>query len=173
MVFISRSCLLSDGCFEFRVQPLWRFRPLPSRKFIRLITQRKLQQNNASHSNLYPVNTVTMSLTNGTPEEAARAARLASRRLAVLSTKDRNDALTAIHSALTEAKDEILEANVHDLAVASKSAENGELSQSLVKRLDLRKKGKYEDMLQGILDVRDLEDPSTCYTTSEMDNYLV
>lgn len=102
-----------------------------------------------------------MSLTNGTPEEAARAARLASRKLAVLSTEDRNDALTAMHAALKEAKDEILEANACDLTAATTAAEHGELSRSLVKRLDLSKKGKYEDMLQGILDVRKLDDPST------------
>lgn len=35
----------------------------------------------------------------------------------------------------------------------------GKLSQSLVKRLDLSRSGKYEDMLQGIKDVRGLEDP--------------
>ncbi|KAF2436080.1 gamma-glutamyl phosphate reductase GPR [Tothia fuscella] len=100
-----------------------------------------------------------MSLTNSSPTEAARSARIASRKLAILSTKDRNDALTAIHAALSEAKDVILKANAQDLALAERSAESGELSQSLVKRLDLGKKGKYEDMLQGILNVRGLEDP--------------
>jgi glutamate-5-semialdehyde dehydrogenase len=78
----------------------------------------------------------------------------------VLSTEDRNAALTAIHQALANGKEEVLAANVRDLEAANKAAENGTLSQSLVKRLDLGKKGKYEDMLQGILDVRDLEDPS-------------
>jgi hypothetical protein len=47
------------------------------------------------------------------------------------------------------------------LEEANKQAAGGTLSASLVKRLDLGKPGKYEDMLQGILDVRDLEDPST------------
>jgi glutamate-5-semialdehyde dehydrogenase len=101
-----------------------------------------------------------MSLTNASPVEAAKAARLASRKLAILPTSARNDALTAIHNALSKAEDEILAANARDLEQAVKAAENGELSQSLVKRLDLSKKGKYEDMLQGILDVRQLEDPS-------------
>jgi glutamate-5-semialdehyde dehydrogenase len=101
-----------------------------------------------------------MSLTNATPLEAARAARLGSRKLAVLSTQDRNDALTAIHAALADAKDDILAANARDLEAATSAAEDGKLSQSLVKRLDLGKKGKYEDMLQGILDVRGLDDPS-------------
>lgn len=101
-----------------------------------------------------------MSLTNASPPEAAKAARLASRKLAILPTSSRNEALTAIHDALANSKDEILAANARDLDAAVKAAENGELSQSLVKRLDLSRKGKYEDMLQGILDVRALEDPS-------------
>ncbi|KAF2445578.1 gamma-glutamyl phosphate reductase GPR [Karstenula rhodostoma CBS 690.94] len=100
-----------------------------------------------------------MSLTNATPLEVAKAAQVGSRRLAVLSTDERNAALTAIHKALADAKDEVLAANKQDLEDANKAAAGGTLSQSLVKRLDLGKTGKYEDMLQGILDVRDLEDP--------------
>lgn len=100
-----------------------------------------------------------MSLTNGTPLEVAQAARLGSRKLAVLSTEERNAALTAIYDALAQGKEEVLAANVKDLEAANKAAEGGTLSASLVKRLDLGKPGKYEDMLQGILDVRDLEDP--------------
>lgn len=100
-----------------------------------------------------------MSLTNATPLEVAQAARLGSRKLAVLSTEERNAALTAIHKALTDGKDEVLAANRKDLEAANKAAAGGTLSQSLIKRLDLGKPGKYEDMLQGILDVRDLEDP--------------
>ncbi|KAF2267428.1 gamma-glutamyl phosphate reductase [Lojkania enalia] len=100
-----------------------------------------------------------MSLTNATPLEVAQAARTGSRKLAVLSTGERNAALTAIHNALADGKDEVLAANIKDLEAANKAAAGGTLSQSLVKRLDLGKKGKYEDMLQGILDVRDLEDP--------------
>lgn len=100
-----------------------------------------------------------MSLTNATPLEVAQSARLGSRKLAVLSTEERNAALTAIHNALSMAKEEVLAANAKDLEAANKAAAGGQLSQSLVKRLDLTKPGKYEDMLQGILDVRDLEDP--------------
>lgn len=100
-----------------------------------------------------------MSLTNATPLEVAQAARLGSRKLAVLSTEERNGALTAIHKALADGKDEVLAANAKDLEAANKAAAGGTLSASLVKRLDLGKPGKYEDMLQGILDVRELEDP--------------
>lgn len=104
-----------------------------------------------------------MSLTNATPLEVAQAARIGSRSLAVLSTDQRNAALSAIHDALASGKDEVLAANRKDLDAANRAAAGGTLSQSLVKRLDLGKPGKYEDMLQGILDVRDLEDPSTSY----------
>ena len=100
-----------------------------------------------------------MSLTDSSPLQVAKAASIASQGLAVLPTEARNDALTAMHGALQQAKDTILAANAKDLELATKAAENGELSQSVLKRLDLGKKGKWEDMLQGILDVRDLEDP--------------
>jgi glutamate-5-semialdehyde dehydrogenase len=100
-----------------------------------------------------------MSLTNALPVDAASAAKSASHILATLPASSRDNALTAIHKALSESKDEILAANARDLVQARKAAENGELSSSIVSRLDLGKKGKWEDMLKGILDVRDLEDP--------------
>ncbi|KAI9762566.1 MAG: hypothetical protein M4579_000369 [Chaenotheca gracillima] len=100
-----------------------------------------------------------MSLTNSAPEEVARAASISARNLAVLSTEARNDALTAVHAALDIARDEILRANARDLEQAEKAAERGELSHSVLKRLDLSRKGKWDDMLKGILDVRDLPDP--------------
>jgi len=102
-----------------------------------------------------------MSLTNALPADAARAAKSASHILATLPTAARNNALTAIHSALSASKEEILAANARDLTLAKKAAEDGELSLSIVSRLDLGKKGKWEDMLKGILDVRELEDPGT------------
>lgn len=112
-----------------------------------------------------------MSLTNALPADSAKAAKSASHTLATLSTSARNDALTAIHSALSASKDEILAANAKDLELAKKAAENGELSLSIVSRLDLGKKGKWEDMLKGILDVRDLEDPGM--NSFFVDKYLL
>ncbi|KAI4257062.1 MAG: hypothetical protein L6R42_005881 [Xanthoria sp. 1 TBL-2021] len=100
-----------------------------------------------------------MSLTDSSPARIAKAASVASRNLAILPSVDRNDALTAIHQSLLRAKESILDANARDLSLASKAAEDGRLSQSVLKRLDLGRPGKWEDMLQGILDVRDLEDP--------------
>lgn len=100
-----------------------------------------------------------MSLTDSSPAEIANAASVASRNLAILPCADRNDALDAIHKSLLQAKESILNANAIDLSLASKAAEDGQLSQSVLKRLDLGRPGKWEDMLQGILDVRDLQDP--------------
>jgi glutamate-5-semialdehyde dehydrogenase len=100
-----------------------------------------------------------MSLTNALPADAAREAKSASHRLATLSAASRNNALTAIHDALSLSKDTILAANARDMDATKQAAANGELSLSIVSRLDLGKKGKWEDMLKGILDVRDLEDP--------------
>lgn len=114
-----------------------------------------------------------MSLTESSPEQAARAASFSSRALATLSLGARNDALTAIHDALLQEKDTILQANAKDLELASKAAESGTLSQSVLKRLDLGRPGKFDDMLKGILDVRELDDPGMppvldgCYTYAE------
>ena len=100
-----------------------------------------------------------MSLTNASPEQAARAAKISSRTLATLPTDARNAALDAIHDALASARDDILSANARDLELAQKSAADGELSHSILKRLDLSRKGKFDDMLEGIKNVRDLDDP--------------
>ncbi|KAL8727282.1 MAG: hypothetical protein Q9166_006163 [cf. Caloplaca sp. 2 TL-2023] len=100
-----------------------------------------------------------MSLTDSSPAQIAKGASVASRNLAILPSADRNDALTAIHQSLLQAKDTILAANAEDVELASKAAADGQLSQSVLKRLDLGRPAKWEDMLQGVLDVRDLEDP--------------
>lgn len=100
-----------------------------------------------------------MSVTDSSPLEVARDASIASRSLAVLSAPARNDALTSIYQALVGAKEYILAANARDVERATKAAAEGQLSQSVLKRLDLSRKGKWDDMLRGVLDVRGLEDP--------------
>src|SRR5947209_17561504 len=100
-----------------------------------------------------------MSLTSSTPQEAAYSASLAARSLSILPVTSRDAALTAIHDALLHSKSEILAANAADMDLATTASKDGKLSASLVKRLDLSRPGKYEDMLQGILDVRGLDDP--------------
>lgn len=101
----------------------------------------------------------TMSLTESTPSSAARAASLAARSLSILPVTARNAALTAMHAALAAHRDSILSANGRDMARASEASASGTLSHSVLKRLDLARPGKFEDMLSGILDVRSLPDP--------------
>lgn len=100
-----------------------------------------------------------MSLTNADPSQAALEAKTAALTLATLSAEDRNAALDAIHAGLLASKDAILEANARDMGKAREAAAGGSLSQSLVARLDLGKPGKFEDMLKGIRDVKELDDP--------------
>lgn len=106
-----------------------------------------------------------MSLTEASALEVAKTASIAARGLATLSNTSRNAALTAIHAALSDNKDAVLQANAKDVDAATSAVENGDLSHSVLKRLDLRRPGKYEDMLAGILNVRDLPDPGACKMT--------
>ncbi|OOF92327.1 hypothetical protein ASPCADRAFT_210212 [Aspergillus carbonarius ITEM 5010] len=100
-----------------------------------------------------------MSLTQSPALDIASTASLAARRLAILSNTERNEALTALYQGLLTNKDAILQANARDVASASHAAEKGDLNFSVLKRLDLSRPGKYDDMLQGILSVRNLKDP--------------
>jgi glutamate-5-semialdehyde dehydrogenase len=101
-----------------------------------------------------------MSLTESAAVDVARSASLASRRLATLPNAARNDALTALHQALDKNRASILAANAKDVEAATRDANSGILNHSVLKRLDLSRPGKYDDMLEGILSVRDLDDPS-------------
>ncbi|CAI7636016.1 unnamed protein product [Penicillium pancosmium] len=100
-----------------------------------------------------------MSLTDSNAVDVARSASIASRQLATLSNEARNEALTLLHSALDKNRATILAANKKDVELATQAAEDGTLNHSVLKRLDLSRPGKYDDMLEGILSVRDLEDP--------------
>ncbi|KAL6239163.1 hypothetical protein BDW75DRAFT_227312 [Aspergillus navahoensis] len=100
-----------------------------------------------------------MSLTESSAIDIAKAASSASRHLAILSEADRNGALTALHAALLRNKDAILEANARDIRAAKEEVDGGSLNHSVLKRLDLSRPGKFDDMLQGILSVRSLKDP--------------
>lgn len=100
-----------------------------------------------------------MSLTDAPAVDVAQSASISSRRLATLSNSARNEALTALHGALSKSKDAILDANARDVKAATEAAQSGGLSASVLKRLDLSRPGKYDDMLQGILSVRNLDDP--------------
>lgn len=106
-----------------------------------------------------------MSLTESAAIDVARSASVASRRLATLPNTARNDALTALHQALDKNRATILAANARDVEAATRDVKNGNLNHSVLKRLDLSRPGKYDDMLDGILSVRDLDDPSKQYAS--------
>ena len=85
--------------------------------------------------------------------ELAKNAKTASKKLATLSTEIKNKALLAIAEALDFNRTKIFEANKLDLELAE-----GNISQSVYNRLKLDE-NKMRDMIQGVIDVYELEDP--------------
>lgn len=85
---------------------------------------------------------------------AALAAKQASQAASLLSTKEKNHALTAISRILVQQADQVLEANALDLA---KAKENG-MSTVMQDRLLLTKE-RIEGIASSVLDVVKLEDP--------------
>ena len=85
--------------------------------------------------------------------ELARNAKQASKKLATLSTEIKNKALLAIAEALDSNKTKIFEANKIDLQESE-----GKISQAVYNRLKLDE-NKMRDMIQGVIDVYELEDP--------------
>ena len=90
--------------------------------------------------------------------EIATKAKNASKKVATLSTEIKNKALLNIANNLKANQDKIFEANKMDLELAKPFVENGELSQSVFNRLKLDE-NKMRDMIQGIIDISNLEDP--------------
>jgi glutamate-5-semialdehyde dehydrogenase len=79
-------------------------------------------------------------------------------KLSNASTKDKNDALIEMAKALDKNRKSILEANKLDITEAKKLLEKGELTGSLVKRLEVTD-SKIDEMINGIRDVVKLDDP--------------
>ena len=90
--------------------------------------------------------------------EIATKAKNASKKVATLSTEIKNKALLNIANNLKANQDKIFEANKMDLELARPLVENGELSQSVFNRLKLDE-NKMRDMIQGIIDISNLDDP--------------
>ena len=90
--------------------------------------------------------------------EIAIKAKNASKKVATLSTEIKNKALLNIANNLKANQDKIFEANKMDLELAKPFVEKGELSQSIFNRLKLDE-NKMRDMIQGIIDISNLEDP--------------
>ena len=102
----------------------------------------------------------------------AKNAKLASLKIANLTTETKNAALTNIAEELENNKELVFEANRQDLIEAQKLVESGELSQAVFNRLKLDE-NKMRDMIAGIYDVIKLEDPiNKCLLARELDNGL-
>lgn len=91
-------------------------------------------------------------------ETMAQNAKLASYTLASLDTLTKNNALEAIANKIEQNKLQILQENAKDLEEAKKLLENNEITKSTYNRLKLDE-NKMRDMIQGIKDVKRLEDP--------------
>ncbi|NPV49742.1 MAG: glutamate-5-semialdehyde dehydrogenase [Candidatus Methanofastidiosum sp.] len=79
-------------------------------------------------------------------------------KLSNANTNDKNEALLLMAKSLDKNRKKILEANSFDIAEAKKLFQKGELTESLVKRLEVTD-SKINDMISGIKDVAKLEDP--------------
>ncbi len=88
----------------------------------------------------------------------AQRAKAASRRLATLSEAERNAALEAMASAVTQAKDRLFAANAEDLSAASALQGDDALSPATLSRLRLNE-DKLREMVEGIQSVAGLPDP--------------
>src|SRR6185312_2118513 len=93
-----------------------------------------------------------------TVHETAKAAKDASRALALLSGDRRNAVLEAMAAALEKAHHELLTANAEDHAAATKMQHDGEVSAAAVERLKLDKAGLAE-MVKQVRAVAALADP--------------
>ncbi|CAD6891283.1 unnamed protein product [Tilletia laevis] len=91
---------------------------------------------------------------------AAQAASASSSTALADADAVRNHALNLIHAELQRSQDAIRTANKRDMDAATELVKQGKLSASLVARLDLfSKPGKWDSVLQGILDVAHLPSP--------------
>lgn len=90
--------------------------------------------------------------------EIAKKAKAASKKIATLPVGLKNTALLNIAKNLKDNKDKIFEANQKDLEAAKPLVESGNLSQATYNRLKLDE-NKMRDMIQGIIDISNLEDP--------------
>jgi len=105
--------------------------------------------------------------------KTARAARQASVALQSVTNEQKNEALLRIKQVLAERKAEIFEANEIDKKLAQEQVEQGKLSQSLFKRLDICNGDKFDSILSGVEDITHLPDPTKRVSlATKLDNDL-
>lgn len=90
--------------------------------------------------------------------DIAKAAKKASLKIADLTSDVKNNALLKVADEIEARKDEIFAANKEDLREAEKLVESGEINNATFNRLKLDE-NKMRDMIQGIRDIAELEDP--------------
>ena len=90
--------------------------------------------------------------------EIAQNAKNAAKKLAVLPAEIKNKALMAIAEAMDFNIKKIMDANAYDLQEANLMLDRGEISESVFNRLKLDDY-KFRDMIKGIVDVCELDDP--------------
>jgi gamma-glutamyl phosphate reductase len=105
--------------------------------------------------------------------EAARRARRASRQLAVLSDRQRDDALLLAAERLEESEGQIVAANAEDLRAAEPLVRAGTMSQAMLARLRVSEKS-VADMAEKVRSVLRLPDPlRRKLSETELDGGLV
>jgi glutamate-5-semialdehyde dehydrogenase len=92
-------------------------------------------------------------------DELALAAKRAGRKLASVSTAEKNQILLQIAESLESHAAEVLAANAEDAAEAAKLVDSGEMSKPLYQRLLLTPE-KYRGMIDGVRAVAKLDDPA-------------
>ena len=92
-------------------------------------------------------------------KELALAAKRAGRKLASLSTEQKDQILIQIAESLERHAAEVLAANAEDAAEAAKLVDCGEMSKALYQRLLLSPE-KYQGMIDGVRAVAKLDDPA-------------
>jgi len=105
-------------------------------------------------------------------KDKAMDAKRAYIKLSNAKTKDKNDTLIRMANALNKNRKKILESNKIDTLDAKKLLGKGELTESLIKRLEVTD-SKIDEMIKGIKDVAKLEDPvGKTLSALELDNGL-
>ena len=103
----------------------------------------------------------------------ARAARKASRKLALLSGERRKDILLAIAKALEGNRERILDANAKDCLLAEKLLSSGQMTPALFSRLRIKENGVRE-MAARVQEVANLPDPlGKRLAATELDQGLI
>ncbi|MBW0481680.1 hypothetical protein O181_021395 [Austropuccinia psidii MF-1] len=91
----------------------------------------------------------------------AQSAKVAFDSFQSVSSEAKTQALARLKQLLTEKKDEVLAANSVDVEAASELVKQTKLSESILKRLDLRSSDdKFDSIIKGIDDVIRLPDPA-------------